>query len=74
MDVGQGILRARVEGNAKWLNVLLLMVVEDTFGKGPRTWFRPEGLVTSVLFTLQASDLLKEEAHGRVGMRESVVC
>lgn len=33
MDVGQGILFACVEGNAEWQNVLLLMIVKDTFSE-----------------------------------------
>ncbi|KAL6269878.1 hypothetical protein ACE6H2_026789 [Prunus campanulata] len=74
MDMGEGVLRACVRGNTKWLNALLLVVVEDTLSEGPRARFSPEGLVAAVLLALEASHLLKEEAHGRVGMRDSVAC
>ncbi|CAL2229568.1 unnamed protein product [Prunus armeniaca] len=56
------------------LNVLLLVVVEDAIGKGPRSWLRPEGLVAALLLTFQASNLLKKKPYGRVGMREGLEC
>ncbi|CAL8107491.1 unnamed protein product [Prunus armeniaca] len=74
MYVGKGILCASVEGDAERLDFLLLVVIKDAFGKGPRSWLRPEGLVVALLLILQASDLLKEKSHCRVGMRESLGC
>ncbi|CAL2247500.1 unnamed protein product [Prunus armeniaca] len=72
--MGERILRASVEGNAEWLNVLLLVVIEDMLGKGLRAWLLPEGLMAAVLLTLQTSDVLEEEPHSRVGMRENTGC
>ncbi|CAL2239187.1 unnamed protein product [Prunus armeniaca] len=69
--MGERVLCAGVEGDTKGLNVLLLVIIEDTLGKGPGSWLRPEGLVAAVLLTLQT---LEEKPHGRVGMRESVEC
>ena len=72
--MGEKILCASVEGDTEWLNVLLLVVIEDTFGKRLRSWLRPEGLLATPLLTLQVPDLLKENPHGRVGMREGLEC
>ncbi|CAL8116968.1 unnamed protein product [Prunus armeniaca] len=72
MYVVERILRASVEGDAEWLDVLLLMVIKDTFSKGPKSWLCPEGLVVALLLALQAPDFLKEKPHCRVGMRESL--
>ncbi|CAL8094226.1 unnamed protein product [Prunus armeniaca] len=44
VDIGERIIRASVEGNTEWLNVLLLVVIEDTFSKGPESWLRPRGV------------------------------
>ncbi|CAL9021049.1 unnamed protein product [Prunus brigantina] len=74
MYMGERILRASVEGDAEGLDVFLLVVIKDAFGKGPRSWLRPEGLVAALLLAQQAPDLLKEKPHGRVGMRESLGC
>ncbi|CAL2257603.1 unnamed protein product [Prunus armeniaca] len=70
MYVGDRILNADVEGDAEWLDVLLLVVIKDAFGKGPKSSLCPEGLVVALLFALQMLYLLEEELHGRVGMRE----
>ncbi|CAL2254411.1 unnamed protein product [Prunus armeniaca] len=72
MYVGERILRASVEGDAKWLDVLLLVVIKDAFGKGPRLWLCLEELVVALLLALQAPDFLKEKPHCQVGMRESL--
>ncbi|CAL8161490.1 unnamed protein product [Prunus armeniaca] len=72
MDMGERILRASVEGDTEWLNVLLLVVIEDTFGKGPKSWLRPEGLVAAVLLTLQTPNFLEEKPHDWVGMTEGL--
>ncbi|CAL8162608.1 unnamed protein product [Prunus armeniaca] len=75
VDMGERILRASVEGDMKWLNFLLLVVIEDTFGKRPRSWLLPKGLKAAVLLTLQTPNLLEEKLlHGRVGMREGLRC
>ncbi|CAL2264586.1 unnamed protein product [Prunus armeniaca] len=63
VDMGERILRASVEGDTEWLNVLLV-VIEDTFGKGPKSWLRPEGLVAAVLLTLQMPNFLEKKPHG----------
>ncbi|CAL8174979.1 unnamed protein product [Prunus armeniaca] len=73
VDMGDGILLARVEGNAERLNVLLT-IVENTFSEGVRAWFRPEGLMATKLLTLKTSDLLKEKPYDWVGMRENTGC
>ncbi|CAL8112661.1 unnamed protein product [Prunus armeniaca] len=74
MYVGERILRASLEGDAKWLDVLLLVIIKNAFGKGPRSWLCPEGLVVALLLALQAPDFLEEKPHCRVGMRESLGC
>ncbi|CAL9021023.1 unnamed protein product [Prunus brigantina] len=74
VDMGDGILLARVEGNAERLNVLLTIVLEDAFPEGARAWFRPEELMATTLLTLKTSDLLKKKPHGRVDMRENTRC
>ncbi|CAL9012710.1 unnamed protein product [Prunus brigantina] len=74
MYMGQRIFGASVEGDAEGLDVLFLVVIEDAFGKGPRSWFRPKGLVGALLLALQAPNLLKKKSHGRVGMRDSLEC
>ena len=74
VDVGERVLRASVESDAEWLDIFLLVVVEDAFGKGPWSWFCPEGLMAAMLFAFQAPDLFKEKPHGRVGMRKSFRC
>ena len=71
VDVGERILRASVESDAEWLDIFLLVVVEDTLGKRPWPWFRPEGLMAAMLLAFQAPDLLEEKPHSRVGMRKS---
>ncbi|CAL8152867.1 unnamed protein product [Prunus armeniaca] len=67
--MSERILRASVEGDAEWLDFLLLVVIEDTLSKGPRSWLRPEGLVAAVLLTFLTPNLFTEKPHGRVGMR-----
>ncbi|CAL8168854.1 unnamed protein product [Prunus armeniaca] len=74
MYVGKRILRASVEGDAEWLDVCLLVVIKDAFGKGLRSWLCPKGLVAVVLLVLQTPNLLEEKPHGRVGMREGLGC
>ncbi|CAL8990439.1 unnamed protein product [Prunus brigantina] len=74
MYVGKRILCASVEGDVEWLYVSLLVVIEDAIGKGPRLWFCPKGLVAELLLTLQVPDLLEENPHGRVGIREGLGC
>ncbi|CAL9020924.1 unnamed protein product [Prunus brigantina] len=75
VDMGDGILLARVEGNAERLNVLLtITMVMNTFSEGARAWFRPEELMATTLLTLKTSDLLKKKPHGRVDMRENTRC
>ncbi|CAL2246429.1 unnamed protein product [Prunus armeniaca] len=74
VDMGEGILLARVKGSAERLNVLLLTIVEDTFSEGARAWLHLKGLIAVALLTLKTSDFLKEEPHGRVGMRENTEC
>ncbi|CAL9010609.1 unnamed protein product [Prunus brigantina] len=49
VDIGERILRASIEGDAEWLNVFLLVIIEDTFGKEPRSCLRPEGLVAATV-------------------------
>ena len=71
VDMGEMVLRASVESDAERLDIFLLVVVKDTFSKGPRSWFCPEGLMAAMLFALQTPDLFKEKPHGRVGMRKS---
>lgn len=72
--MSEGILLARVEGDAERLNVFLLTIVEDTFSEGARAWFCPQGLMAATLFTFKTSNFLKEESHGRVAMRKSTGC
>ena len=43
VDVGERVLRASVESDAEWLDIFLLVVVEDTLGKGPWPWFAQRG-------------------------------
>ncbi|CAL2270994.1 unnamed protein product [Prunus armeniaca] len=38
VNMGERILRASVEGDTKRLNVLLLVVIKDAFGKGSSSW------------------------------------
>ena len=71
VDVGERIRRASVESDAEWLDIFLLVVVEDMLSKGPWPWFRPEGLMAAMLLALQAPDLFEEKPHSRVGMRKS---
>ncbi|CAL9012741.1 unnamed protein product [Prunus brigantina] len=71
--MGERILHASVEGSTERLNVLLLVIIEDTFGKGPRAWLRPEGLMAAMLLTLKTSNLLEKKPHGWVDMREKAV-
>ena len=72
--MGERILRASVESDAEWLDIFLLVVVEDTLSKGPWPWFRLEGLMAAMLLIFQAPDLLEEKPHSRVGMRKSFKC
>ncbi|CAL8133924.1 unnamed protein product [Prunus armeniaca] len=74
MYVGERILRASVKGDAEWLDVLLVVVIKDAFGEGPRSWLCPEGLVIAVLLILQTPNLLEEKPYGQVGMREGLGC
>ena len=71
VDVGERVLRASVESDAEGLDIFLLVVVEDAFGKGPWSGFCPEGLMAALFFAFQAPDLFEEKPHGRVGMRKS---
>lgn len=66
MDVGQGVLFNCVEGDVKQLNVLFLMIVEDTL------WLHPKWLIAAVLLMLEMANLLKKKSHGKIGVRGDI--
>ncbi|CAL8168792.1 unnamed protein product [Prunus armeniaca] len=74
MDVGQGIVLTCVEGDAKWLNILLLTIVKDMLSEGARAWLHLERLMATVLLVLEMSDLFEEESHSKVSMAEGIGC
>lgn len=72
MDVGQGVLLTRVEGDTERLNILLLTIVEDTLSKWAKAWLHPKGLMVAVLAPL-LSVSLKWKAVGHRGLQRTKV-
>lgn len=59
MDVGQEVFITRVEGDAKWLNIFFLPIVEDTLAEGTRVWLGPNRMMVVLLLILETENLLK---------------
>ncbi|CAL8167223.1 unnamed protein product [Prunus armeniaca] len=53
MDVGHEVFLPYVEGDAKWMNIFFLPIVEDTLGEGTRVWLGPNGMMVALLLILE---------------------
>ncbi|CAL2257464.1 unnamed protein product [Prunus armeniaca] len=59
VDMGEGVFSTNVEGNAKGLDIILLIVSEDALDIGATAWLRLEGLMVALSLIFEAANLLK---------------